>query len=181
MRKAKSVIILISIQFLIAIALTLINPVSDYIVRTKGTEYIFLTDSVELYGDFSDYVELSCSIKIGFDKELVYDYYAKQYAIIETDENGLSYISGVSDNQPREGAWLGNKTDSFHHFTWHSKTIDYDLFSKAEEIAAYSDEKMWHISDEYEITLNISVYKGKAVLNKILIDGIEVEEFLNDL
>lgn len=178
MRKAKVILIVISIQLLVAVSLALINPVGDYIVRTKGTEYIFLTEGVEIYGDYTTFMELQCPIKMEFDKDRN-DYYDKQYAIIKTDKNGLSCISELSDNPPPKGDWLGTAKNDFHHFCWYSQKIDYNLFSKAEEIVAYSDEKMWHVSDEYEITLNVSVYKGKAVMNEIQINGVEIEEFLN--
>ena len=46
-------------------------------------------------------------------------------AIIETDENGLSYISALTDNPPESGDWLGTERDSFHHYNWYNKRIDY--------------------------------------------------------
>lgn len=180
MRKAKTILIVLSIQLLIAVSLSLINPISDYIVRIKGSEYTFATEYVEHYGDFTDFVEIQCPIKHGFDKELTYDYYDKQYAIIETDENGLSYISELSDNPPEKGDWLGTEKDHFTHFTWYSQKIDYELYEKkAEELFVDFDWKSKRLSDGYEMTVNVSIYKGKAVLNEIRVNGIEIEEFLN--
>ena len=95
MRKLKPVVILLSIQLVIALSLTLINPVSDYVIRRKGTEYTFAVEEAWLTGDFVSYVEANCYIEFRF----VYDrfeYHPENYAIIETDENGISYISSLS-------------------------------------------------------------------------------------
>ena len=51
MRKAKPILAVLSVQLLIAVLLTLVNPVGEYIVRTKRTEYTFATEAVEIYGD----------------------------------------------------------------------------------------------------------------------------------
>ena len=181
MRKAKPILIVLSVQLLIAVSLALINPVSDYIVRTKGTEYTFATEAAGIYGDYEDFVEIQCPIKHSFDKEQAYDYYDKQYAIIETDENGLSYISALTDNPPESGDWLGTERDSFHHYNWYNKRIDYNLYRIAEGSTDFLAAKISGLSDEYEITVSVFVYKGKAVVNEIMVNGVEIEEFLNKL
>lgn len=181
MRKAKPILIVLSVQFLIAVSLALVNPISDCVVRTKGTEYTFATEAAEIYGDYEDFVEIQCPIKHSFDKEQAYDYYDKQYAIIETDENGLSYISALSDNPPESGDWLGTEKDSFHHYNWYYQNIDYNLYRIAEESADFLAAKISGVSDEYEITVSVFVYKGKAVFNEILVNGVEIEEFLSNL
>lgn len=181
MRKAKPILILLSVQLLIAVSLALVNPISDYIVRTKGTEYTFATEAAEIYGDYEDFVEIHCPVKHGFDKEKAYDYYDRQYAIIEADENGLSYISALSDNPPESGVWLGTEKDSFHHYNWYYKRIDYNLYKRAEESTDFLAAKMSGFSDEYEITVSVFVYKGKAVLNEIRVNGVAIEEFFRSL
>ncbi len=178
MRKVKPIIIVLSIQLLIAVSLSLINPISDYIVRSKGTEYTFATEGAEIYGDYTTFIELQCPIKHSFDKDLT-NYYDKQYAIIETDENGHSYISVLSDNPPEKGDWLGTEKDSFHHFNWYNKKLDYNLYRMAEESTDFLAAKLTGMSDEYEITVSVFVYEGKAVLNEIQVNGVEIEDFLN--
>ena len=181
MRKAKPILAVLSVQLLIAVLLTLVNPVGEYIVRTKGTEYTFATEAVEIYGDYEDYVEIQCPIKHSFDKNQAYDYYDRQYAIIEADENGLSYIAALSDNPPESGVWLGTEKDSFHQFNRYYKRIDYNLYKKAEESADFFDTKVSGFSDEYETTVSVYVYKGKAVLNEIRVNGVEIQEFFKSL
>ncbi|MBQ8782816.1 MAG: hypothetical protein IJZ57_03490 [Clostridia bacterium] len=180
MRKAKPIIIVLSIQLLIAVSLALVNPISDYIVRTKGTEYTFAIEGAEIYGDYTTFVELQCPLKLGFDKDLD-NYYDRQYAIIETDESGLSYISALSDNPPEKGDWLGTPKDSFHHFSWYNKKLDYEIYREAEESTDFFAAKLTGVSDEYEITVSVFVYKGKAVLNEIQVNGVEIEDFLNKI
>ena len=36
----------------------------------------------------------------------------------------------------------------------------------------------YEFTDKHEVMVNVSVYKGRAVLNAILVDGVEIEEFL---
>ena len=57
MRKSKPAVILLLIHLAIALSLALINPVSDYIIRQKGTEYTFAVDEAWLTGDFINYIE----------------------------------------------------------------------------------------------------------------------------
>ena len=179
MRKSKPVIILLSIQLLVAVTFALVNPINDFIIRTKGTEYTFKTQEAALYGDFTDFVEIQCHIKYGFDYDR-FEYYPEQYAIIETDENGFAYISDLSDVQPESGDWLGTEKYRFEYYNWYCKELDYRLYKLGIENTTFFDRKHLNFSDEYEITVNVSVYKGKTVLNEILVDRVEIEEFLEN-
>lgn len=176
MRKSKPVIILLSIQLVIALSLALINPVSDYVIRRKGTEYTFSVEEAWLTGDFVNYVEANCYIEFRFDFDR-FEYHPENYAIIETDENGISYISKLSEIPPENGNWLGTEEKEFDWFCCYSSNkLDYSLIENAfKNIDLFED---FSFSDSYEITVKVSVYKGKAVLNSFLVDGVEIEEFL---
>lgn len=179
MRKSRSVIILLSIQLIIALSLALINPVSDYVIRRKGTEYTFAVEEAWLTGDFVSYVEANCYIefRFGYDR---FEYHPENYAIIETDKNGISYISKLSGIPPENGDWLGTEEKPFDWFCCYSSDkLDYGPFKNAfKNIDLFED---FNFSDNYEITVKVSVYKGKAVLNTFLVDGIKIEEFLTTL
>lgn len=179
MRKSKPVIILLSIQLLIAVTFALINPINDFIIRTKGTEYTFATQEAALYGDFTDFVEIQCHIKYGFDYDR-FEYYPEQYAIIETDENGISNISALSDVKPENKDWLGTEKKPFGFYNWYTQKLDYELYEKGVKNTSFFDRSSLTFSDEYDITVNVSVYKGKAVFNEILVDGVEIEKFIEN-
>ncbi len=178
MRKSKPAVILLLIHLAIALSLALINPVSDYIIRQKGTEYTFAVDEAWLTGDFINYIEANCYLefRFGFDR---FEYHPENYAIIETDENGISYISALSETSPESGDWLGTEEKPFDWFCYYSSDkIDYELIENAfKNIDLFDD---FNFLDSYEITVKVSVYNGKAVLNSFLVDGVEIEEFFKN-
>lgn len=176
MRKIKPVIILLSIQLAIALTLALINPVSDFIVRKKGTEYIFALEESYLTGDFVNYIQVNAYIKLIFEFDR-FESHSQDYALISTDENGISYISSLSDEKPENGNWLGSKAKTFdYYYLLTSDKIDYELI----ENSFISQDLFYEFefSDKYEITAKAYVYNGKIVLDSFLVDGVELKEFL---
>ena len=177
MRKSKPVIILLAIQLIIALSLAFINPVCDFIVRKKGTEHTFSVDDAWFTGDFVNYLEANCYIDFRFNFDR-HNFHPENYAVIATDENGISYISALSETKPENGDWLGTEDKDFGYFCYFSsEKLDYDLIEAAFDINPVSD---FELSEKYDITVSVSVYKGRAVLNKFLVNGIEIEDFINN-
>lgn len=184
MRKFRPVAILLAIQFIIAVSLALINPITDYAIRKYGTEYTFATQNAYLTGDFSEYVNITCELKYGFNKGEYGDIQA-EYAIIDTDENSLAYISEISDTKPEDKDYInmdGFAVGAVSYST--SDDIKLDIVS-SETKEIISDilfyDKFNSFFDGHEVTVSISVYKGKAVANEFYIDGIEAEEYIRNL
>lgn len=180
MRKAKPVIVLLAIQLFVALAIALFNPVKDAIIRAKGTEYTFATQETFLTGDFTEYVNTDCHIKYGFNYDR-FGYSPEEYAVIKTDENGLAYISELSFFPPENGDYLGTENKPHTWFSFYSKELDFELYEKACSSSSLFSGMEFNLSQEYEITVNVSVYKGEAVMNAILVNGVEIEEFINNL
>lgn len=183
MRKFRPVAILLAIQFIIAVSLALINPITDYAIRKYGTEYTFATQNAYLTGDFSEYVNITCKLKYGFN-DIDFSGTKNVYAIIDTDKNSLAYISGLSGEKPEGKDYLdvvGFAVETVSYYT--SDKVKLDLIStKTQEIIM---DSLWegkiNLLDGHEVTVNISVYKGKAVANEFYIDGIEAEEYIRNL
>lgn len=183
MRKFRPVAILLAIQFIVAVSLALINPITDYAVRKYGTEYTFATQNAYLTGDFSEYVNITCRLKYGFN-DIEYGDIENVYALIDTDENSLAYISELSGEKPKEKDYLdvdGFAVETVSYYC--SEDIKLDLISnEAKEIIT---DSLWegkiNLLDGHEVTVSISVYKGRAVANEFYIDGIEAEEYIRNL
>lgn len=180
MRKAKPVVILLAIHIFVALSISLFNPIKDAIIRAKGTEYTFATQETYLTGDFTEYINAECHIKYGFDYDR-FEYYPEHCAIIKTDENGLAYISELSFYPPESGDYIGTEKHPFAWFNFYSKELDFELYEKACSSSSLFGGFDFNHLGEYEITVNVSVYKGETVLNAILVDGVEIEEFINNL
>lgn len=173
MRKSKPVIILLSIQLAIALILALINPASDFIVRKKGTEHVFALGHTYLTGDFVNFMQANAGIKVTYEVDRFGNHPQKNYAIITTDENGVSYISSLSDEKPESGEWLGTEAKSYdYYYVFTSDKIDCELIENNQDLFYEFD-----FSDKYEITAKAYVYKGRAVLDSFLVDGVELEDF----
>lgn len=174
MRKSKPVVIFIAIQLIIEIILA--NPAEAYFIRKFGTEYTFAVQEAYLTGDFVNYIEANGYVDCRFEFDR-FEYHPENYAVISTDENGISYISSITDTPPESGDWLGTKSKDFnyyYHFT--TDKIDYENFENSALNSDLFDH--YEFADKYEITLNVSVFNGKAVLNEFLVDGVEINEYI---
>ncbi len=184
MRKFRPVAILLSIQFIIAVSLALINPITDYVVRKYGTEYTFATKEAYLTGDFSEYVAIISKLKYDFN-ESEYEDVQAEYAIIDTAENSLAYISDVSNTKPKEKNYInmdGFAIGAVAYYT--SDEIKLDSISpEARKIITdvFFEDKFNSFFDGHEVTVSISVYKGRAVANTFYVDGIESEEYFRNM
>lgn len=183
MRKSKPVIILLSIQLIFSVAVALINPVTNLIVRTFGTEHIFETSEVLYYGNLDDETIINCRIKYGFEYdrfEYVYGV-SERYAVIGTDENGLSYISSLSHSKPESGDYLGTGKYTYPWYDNFEKAVDSNLFKKVFSI----NPPMFHDEDltlhpDYKFTVKVHIYKGTAILDEVYVNGVELDEFLKN-
>ncbi len=184
MRKLRPVAILLAIQLVIAVSLALINPITDYAVRKYGTEYTFATKEAFINGDFSEYVYITCELKYGFNEGEYGDIQA-EYAIIDTDDNSLAYISGISDTKPEEKDYLNMEGFAIGAVSCYSSddiklnNISPEAKEIITDILFY--DKFNSFFDGHEVTVSISVYKGRTVANEFYIDGITVEEYIRNL
>ena len=184
MRKFKPVAILLAIQFTIAVSLALINPITDYIIRKYGTEYTFATQETFIGGDFSEYVYITSQLKHDFGESKYSDIQA-EYAIIDTDENSLAYISEVSNTKPEDKDYInmeGFSVGAVSYYT--SDDIKLNIISsETKEIITdiLTNDKFNSFFDGHEVTVSILVYKGRTVANEFYVDGIEVEEYFKNL
>ena len=132
MRKSKPVLILLSIQLMLVILLAMINPVTNLVVRTFGTEHTFETSEVLYFGDFIDEVRFCCYIKYGFNYsrfDYMYDQ-PERYAVIDTDENGMSYVSALSREKPESGEWLGTSKEPYAWYDSFKKPLIQSFFKR---------------------------------------------------
>ena len=183
MRKSRPAAILLAIHLSVAVLLAFVNPINNFVIRKYGTEYTFATHNAYLTGDFSEYVQLTCVLKYGPD---IFRFANAQsvYATIDTDENSLAYISEVSGKKPESKDYLdvkGYAVETVSYYT--SDKIKLDLIST--ETKEIITDSLWendkNLLDGHEVTVSISVYKGHAVANEFYVDGIEAEEFINNL
>lgn len=184
MRKFRPVAVLLAIQLGIAVSLALINPITDYVVRRYGTEYIFATKEAYIHGDFSEYVNITCELKYGFNEGEYGDIQA-EYAIIDTDENSLAYISEISDTKPEDKDYINMEGFAVGAVSCYSSDdIKLNNISpEAKEIITniLFYDKFNSFFDGHEVNVSISVYKGKTVTNEFYVDGIEAEEYIRNL
>jgi len=179
MHKSKPVVIFLAIQLVIAISLALINPITDFIIRQKGTEYTFSVEEAWFTGDFTSYVEANCFLDFRFDFDR-FDYHPENYAVIETDENGISYISRLSETPPESGDWIGTEEKPFDYWGYYSSDeIDYSLIEKNFGNSVLSDD--FDFFKRHNITVKVSVYNGKTAFYAFLVDGVEIEKYLENL
>lgn len=184
MRKSRPVVILLSIQLAFTVVIALINPLTNLIIRTFGTEHTFETSEVLYFGNAEDDLIFYCHIKYGFDyNRFEYEYgISERYAVIDTDENGISYVSSLSHEKPESGVYLGSLK---HTYPW------YDNFEKAvnpkySDVIFNSDPPVFdgetlEVNPEYKFTVKAHIFRGMSVLDEIYVNGVELEKFLENL
>ncbi len=179
MRKSKPVIILLSVQLIFALLLAAYNPTKDFVIRTFGTEYIFAVENLAYYGNFIDDMQLHCYIKSEIPEDYAHPMANGRYGIIETDENGLYYISLSTDQKPENDKYIKSKGDGVFYFGSPYMVIDCETF----ELGETTDPPLFirenlTTSTEYEITASAYIFRGQIRLKEIYVDGIEIIKFL---
>ena len=179
MRKSKPIIILLSIQLVFALLLAAYNPTKDFVIRTFGTEYTFAVENLAYYGNFIDDMQLHCYIKSDIPDDYAHPLANGRYGIIETDKNGLYYISLSTDQKPENDKYIKSKGDGVFYFSSPYMVLDYEIFELGETTnpPLFIRENLT-TSTEYEITASAYIFQGQIRLKEIYVDGIEIIEFL---
>lgn len=179
MRKNRPVIILLCFQLVFALLLAAYNPAKDLFIHTFGTEYTFAIENLAYYGNFADDMHLHCTIRSEIPDDFNHVLANGRYGIIESDENGLYYISESTDIKPDNERYIKSKGDGVFYFDTPYMVLDYETF----ELGENTDPPLFirhnlTTSTEYEITASAHIFHGQIRLNKIFVDGIEITEFL---
>lgn len=177
MRKRLPVIIMVFIHLLLVIGLAILNPVEDYIIKKNGTLHTFKVEECWLYGDFTDFAGFNCLI------DRATDYENGTYATLATDENGISYISEIGfTHQGNDYIKTDMNTDyspEFYFCSLHYKT-DAEYYRKGVNLSPpLIDDNKMALTDSYDVTVKAWVYKGKVRTEKLYVNGVPLEEFLD--
>lgn len=170
MRKSKPVIILVAIQLAFLLIMTLIPYVTDVTVKSYGDVYTFEIQETYLYG--GDEIFLDCNLKIPSDFS---DFFAKRYASVETNENGISYLSEFSDEKPN-GIYIGNRSHSKNNFVHFNYELPSDSTFKNNTVF-FPDGWMFTNDSAYTVTADVYIFKGYLLPKNLYINGIPIEEF----
>lgn len=173
MRKRRPVIILLCIQLAFTLILASTENAKDIIIRILGTEYIFDVDYLACFGDFNSEVELRCGLGKDFPEDS-----KGTYGIIETDENGLSYLSEATYDKPQGKNYIKSEGDYLFHIDSLTKAVDINHFKMAQTANPPLFDSRLKAADEYKITVSVSILYGQIVLNEIYVDGVGFSQFL---
>ncbi len=173
MRKKLPIIILIAIQLAFALSLTAIRPVTEWLIANKGEEFIF-----EVEGISADYDEWAGTAYIYAPIKGTTPPYRdnSKYAIIETNENGLSAVTGFSQKKPKDKTYLKAKYDFFtEKLEIYNGEIPQELYF---EMFSYYGGEYVVTAENLEFTVKATVYKGEIRMHGILVNGIPIEEYI---
>ena len=173
MRKKLPILILISIQLIFAVSLTAIKPVTEWLIANKGEEFIFEVEGVSAhYDEWADIAYIYAPIKgttPPYREEC-------KYGIIETKENGKSFISNVSENKPKDKPYLKSKYNFLSEKAEvFNGEISQDLYF---EMFSYYGGEYVVTAEDLDFTIKATVYKGEIRTHGILINGIPIEEYI---
>lgn len=184
MIKKFSVLILSAVQILFCISLTAIEPTKDWLIENKGTVYNLKVSSVSYSGDIDWGAHFSCAIDCDWHSVYEYEYYAVaegEYAVIETDENGISHLSYRTDRKPKSGNYIKGYFPT-RHLGWSTDIVPTEEVRETlSELGIYLRYD-WSTYREYEgshdITYNVKVYKGLYRFEGLSVDGVPIEEVI---
>lgn len=173
MRKKLPIIILIAIQLAFALSLTAISPVTEWLIANKGEEFIFEVEGISAhYDEWAGTANIWASVK---GTTPPYRDNSK-YAIIETNKNGLSSVTGFSQKKPKDKPYLKSDFDIFtvtgHFF---DGEIPQELYF---EMFSYYGGDYVVTAENLEFTVKATVYKGEIRMHGILVNGIPIEEYI---
>lgn len=173
MRKKLPILILIAIQLIFALSLTAIRPVKEWLIENKGEEFIF-----EVAGVSADYDEWANTAYIYAPIKGTTPPYrdGSKYAIIETNEKGLSAVTGFSEKKPKNKPYLKAKYDFFtEKIEIFNGEIPQELYY---EMFTYYGGEYVVTADGFDFTIKATVYKGEIRMHGILVNGIPIEEYI---
>ena len=173
MRKKLPIIILIAIQLIFAFSLTAISPVTEWLIANKGEEFVF-----EVAGVSADYDEWANTAYIYAPIKGTTPPYrdGSKYAIIETNKNGLSAVTGFSEKKPKDKPYLKAKYD---FFTEKVEIFNGEIPQKLYfEMFTYYGGEYVVTAENLEFTVKATVYKGKIRTHGIHVNGIPIEEYI---
>ncbi len=175
MRKAKPVIIFLAIQLAVIIVLSLINPVEKAIIRSKGEIFTFDLPFVSFYIMNNDSVTFEGDIEVlSFDtSEVGADEY---YAVIGTDDNGISHISKITAEKPANDSYIKEKHLSEFNISY---DIPNELYDEIQSSQTPLVDDKYTVRNEHKFSANVYIHKGKMLVKDFLVDGVKIEEFLN--
>ena len=184
MLKKFFVLILAVIQILFCISLTVVEPTKEWLIENKGTVYHLKVNSVsfEIYSDrginFTSCIECDWS-NIYYDVN--YQVLKGEYAVIETDENGVSHLSDRTDRKPEEDNYVKGYFP-IRHLGWY---IDLEITEAVKEKLyelGINQKHYWDTYHEYEgthnITYDVKIYKGMYQIVGMSIDGVAIEDVI---
>lgn len=173
MRKKLPIIILVAIQLAFALSLTAIRPVTEWLISNKGKEFIFEVDGISAHYDgWAGTAYIYAPIK---GTTPPYRDNSK-YAIIETNENGLSAVTGFSHKKPKDAPYLKAKHD---FFTEKIETYNGEFPKKLYfEMFSYFGGEYVVTADNLEFTIRATVYRGEIRMHGILVNGMPIEEYI---
>lgn len=185
MLKKFSVLILAAVQILFCIGLTLYRPVEEWLIENKGTVYNLKVSSVSFSDEIDWCTELTCCIECDWSSIDDYEYHnviKGEYAVIETDENGISHLAYRTDKKPKSGNYIKGYF-WIRHRGWSveilpTEEVKQKLY-KLDIYPSYEWSPYRKYEGSHEITYDIRVYKGLYRVEGLSIDGIPIEEVLS--
>ena len=186
MLKKFSVLIFAAIQILFCISLTAIEPTKEWLIENKGTVYHLKVSSVS-FANYSDNA-VNFTSCIECDWSNIYDYVHYQvlkgeYAIIETDANGISHLSARTTRKPKEGNYVKGYFP-IRHLGWYVDTEVTEAVKEKLNELGINQKHDWDTYHEYEgthdITYDVKVYKGMYQVVGMSIDGDAIEDVINN-
>ncbi len=184
MLKKFSVLILAVIQIVFCISLTAIEPTKEWLIENKGTVYHLKVNSVSfsIYSDsgINFYSCIECDWSNIYD-DVYYQVLKSEYAIIETDANGISHLSARTNKKPKEENYVKGYFPT-RNLAWCVDTEVTEVVKEKLNNLGINQNHYWDTYHEYEgthnITYDVKIYKGMYQIVGMSIDGVAIEEFI---
>lgn len=184
MLKKFSVLILAAIQILFCIVLTAVEPTKEWLIENKGTVYNLRVSYISYSNDIDWETHFSCCVECDWHSAYDYEYYSiseGEYAVIETDENGISHLSYCTDRKPKTENYIEGPF-SIRHLGWYVEVIPTEDVRETLYALGIYPHYDWSTYQEYEgghdITYNVKVYKGLYRFEGLSVDGVPIEEII---
>ena len=185
MIKKFSVLILAAIQIIFCIALTAVNPIEEWLIENKGTVYNLKVSAVSFSHDIDWCTNFVCCIECDWnsvDDYVFYNVTDGEYAVIETDENGISHLAYRTDRKPKNSNYIKGYFP-IRHRGWSVEILPTEEVKEKLYGLGINPNNDWSPYQKYEgthnITYDVKVYKGFYRVEGLSVDGIPIEEVIS--
>lgn len=177
MKKASTIfLIFAAVIFLLQLLVPATMIIGHEMTLDRGVEIKIRCQPIDPVDPFRGrYVRVRLDLPLPDKQPLPEEFYSQQqlFAILSVDDQGFAEISKIVINEPREDLYVCGQNSGWRE----TFDLGLDRYYMNERLAPEAEKLVRSgIRQESEVWASVKVWKGRAALSAIFVDGIPIED-----